>query len=1114
MNIIELISNPLFLNEANILNNVDPHDGHSIQKFLKFYANGLATAPGKKMFIKKLSKFLMNDPKYHFAVRELPADAPDWARQAMEDNDLFYFKPDDELKTTVEHLSHYLNAVERDMDQTADNNKKVFATREFQAFPKAVSLELLATKSTDYFKRGVKVEKDTDGMHKVYDVGEYTWYKLEEPSAFAREGKTLQNCIGSYWSHSKAHTQGMSILVMRDAKSNSVVAARIHNQPNQLMEMKGKNNKPPVPMYMPPVASMINKFKLNLSDGANSDIMKAGYYIHEGKLLTKPQAMKIMVQYDDLGDIGYGLKLDTPKYDKDSYTARGFMEDIYGGVKFSASSYRQEQKIYEARENNTPVIIAVVKEETGELLELKTYFDERFHDESTLTEAVDASKKKEYYKAFINKLVSISAIKSISEKPLRHAFWEVGLTWDKDNLVLKDKGTSGEHQTDRKHHKWESYEGRDLAALMDTIPSNMRRGLVNNRKPSVAYVTTVDTPNGRNANKNNTSMVVIVGDDGMHDGDTGSIISVHGDKMHNKGAGHKHEFAEDSWGGYDVHELTRDKKTITSLTALAKEKHFTLPQNVRVRLGILGDTPDQYNIHDPKWEKLTAGDVHGQKMDLSGLRDADRLKALYSVITDDHHGTGNESSRDRLGIHTSHGESIGTGGRYNDDNSSQAGNDYIADIHNKIHGNIDALWKVNVGFGVEKNHGILMVSGKNIIKKIDNDTESHKWQGWDDYQKVADQLNEFAKEHHLIFDKKAVTTDKRSRKEFRVGTSGQLETATAQKKSELSRKKKKEGTDSIKFSDDWTLTRMTPEAQANWARQDLKDSARGTAWLLQDDDGDNKAIIMILHGRPARMFTAGRTAAGEDLPTASIIDKKYFPYLKTAAKEFGWKEANQGAMKVASSKVRPTVLNFMDRVKSWGTEGYQHRDAARTYSSQDMKAARTMGAVKGGREQSYSAYKYKITQLGLDILQKRDDGEEPSVLSATEAKGTHEDWVNPKDAAPTPAAPTPAATTPAAERTPRATPTRRGGGATKASQALDKFRDHVEEHGSIPTRGEFIAYMADDPFNMSKAGAQTYYYTTKKKYANLNESVVGSLAQLLLIEPDLPLSSFSSDIFG
>ena len=76
------------------------------------------------------------------------------------------------------------------------------------------------------------------------------------------------------------------------------------------------------------------------------------------------------------------------------------------------------------------------------------------------------------------------------------------------------------------------------------------------------------------------------------------------------------------------------------------------------------------------------------------------------------------------------------------------------------------------------------------------------------------------------------------------------------------------------------------------------------------------------------------------------------------------------------------------------------------------------------------------------------------------------------------------------------------------------FKDHVEEHGAIPTRGEFINYMSDEPFSMSKSGAQTYYYTTKKKYAALNESVLGSLAQLLLIEPDLPLSSFDSNVFG
>ena len=48
-------------------------------------------------------------------------------------------------------------------------------------------------------------------------------------------------------------------------------------------------------------------------------------------------------------------------------------------------------------------------------------------------------------------------------------------------------------------------------------------------------------------------------------------------------------------------------------------------------------------------------------------------------------------------------------------------------------------------------------------------------------------------------------------------------------------------------------------------------------------------------------------------------------------------------------------------------------------------------------------------------------------------------------------------------------------------------------------RSEFIKKMEDDPFNMTKSGAQTYYYTTKAKYnktQNVTESVIGKFSLL------------------
>jgi hypothetical protein len=55
---------------------------------------------------------------------------------------------------------------------------------------------------------------------------------------------------------------------------------------------------------------------------------------------------------------------------------------------------------------------------------------------------------------------------------------------------------------------------------------------------------------------------------------------------------------------------------------------------------------------------------------------------------------------------------------------------------------------------------------------------------------------------------------------------------------------------------------------------------------------------------------------------------------------------------------------------------------------------------------------------------------------------------------------------------------------TKAQMAVARFREMAQaNNGTPPARGEFIAVLRQPPFDMTPAGASTYYHNIKVKYA-------------------------------
>ena len=79
-----------FLIEANILNIKDKNGQEtSIHEFLKQYTDALSTIELKNAFVKKVANLLINDERFHEIPESMPADAPDWAKKAYQERQLY-----------------------------------------------------------------------------------------------------------------------------------------------------------------------------------------------------------------------------------------------------------------------------------------------------------------------------------------------------------------------------------------------------------------------------------------------------------------------------------------------------------------------------------------------------------------------------------------------------------------------------------------------------------------------------------------------------------------------------------------------------------------------------------------------------------------------------------------------------------------------------------------------------------------------------------------------------------------------------------------------------------------------------------------------------------------
>lgn len=167
------------------------------------------------------------------SVSTLGTDAPEWAREAMQNNDLYtvdWTAVVDILKPIIEYFQ-YLN----------QQGTKFTA----MAVPEAIQQQ------TEYHaKLAAKMDKQSsiieDGMTPILTFPNgYFWAKLTGRDSLDREGDIMGHCVGSYYDDVKAGHK--TVYSLRDPDNGPHITVEVEG--DKIRQIKGKANKEVVARY-------------------------------------------------------------------------------------------------------------------------------------------------------------------------------------------------------------------------------------------------------------------------------------------------------------------------------------------------------------------------------------------------------------------------------------------------------------------------------------------------------------------------------------------------------------------------------------------------------------------------------------------------------------------------------------------------------------------------------------------------------------------------------------------------------------------------------------------------------------------------------------------------
>jgi len=288
----------------------------AIDEYLKDIASRL---PQKlqKWFISRTKKYIINSNEDNVQVTRFSGKAEPWMKQRQEEGVALYrFHPTNGLTTNLNSTVDWLTATyniaigETDTDQATKQRanktiKGINSTTISQAIEKsnawheALQQQQNATDSKGRNTGDISVkDEEKEGLEFVISADEnHAWFLLPTQKCLDREGGRMGHCVASY-GHSvkEGYTK---IYSLRD--KNNRPSATLEVKHNEVTQIKGKGNQPPVGKYIKPTLALLNHLKLPASGMGETDLHSMGilYNADNGSYATLANTGELVYKASD-----------------------------------------------------------------------------------------------------------------------------------------------------------------------------------------------------------------------------------------------------------------------------------------------------------------------------------------------------------------------------------------------------------------------------------------------------------------------------------------------------------------------------------------------------------------------------------------------------------------------------------------------------------------------------------------------------------------------------------------------------------------------------------------------------------------------------------------------
>lgn len=267
MKLIQLFEYRETLNEFNVINI------EQIDKVTQEYTNKLQNQQAKDWFLKQVKKFLINSQSDVEMANIDPQEVgseKEWLKKALEKGEkLFQFNLSPQTHQHLDHIVDWLNS-----EQGQEVAPKLFKV----TVPQAIEA---SNKWTERLNKKIILKKGAveQGLEDFLDFDDgYSWVLLTNKDCLGREGKLMGHCVGTY---DKYASEGTKIYSLRDPENNPHVTVEVTH--NKIQQIKGKENNPPTPQYIPYVEAFLKKINLKVD---SYDLKRMGMFYSGEKLIN------------------------------------------------------------------------------------------------------------------------------------------------------------------------------------------------------------------------------------------------------------------------------------------------------------------------------------------------------------------------------------------------------------------------------------------------------------------------------------------------------------------------------------------------------------------------------------------------------------------------------------------------------------------------------------------------------------------------------------------------------------------------------------------------------------------------------------------------------------